>query len=309
MRVLVAFALVVPVLAAVPAAAQAPPAACETADPEYTSWADSRHGWQVRLDGHGRCGERLYATENGGRTWRLIHKSRLGPLRLILRTSRVAGVIFPARFARSRAKALWTRTNGRRWQRTAAIGPWGNESFAVEGRGRLLFWATRSALYRVAGWPSNAMRSRRVFRARAPQHLLQSTTRPWFLLENAPSGIAALVATGPEGDAYVQRGPDPKLALLLHRGQKNRLLRLPGIAAALARLRADAIAPGEAARVAVDWPRLMVSSFAINDHEGRAKPIGVGCVVWRSANAGSTWTVTGVRFEDVPAPCAGRSFD
>ena len=291
MRFLTIATLVVGALVLAPLGEPSPDATCAGADPYITSWADGRHAWQIRLDARGGCTDRLWSTENGGRTWHLVYRGRFGPLGTVVeRTSARAGVIFPARLERTRARALWTNDNGRHWHRTGEIGQRSNPVFAVHGRGRLLFWVTTRALYRVDRWPSRRQRARRVFAPRGSARLFAMSGVPWFTLAGVPGGVATVVGTGAPPTPY-ETGDDPRLALLVHRNGRNRVTRLPGVRAALESIGADGIDPLEGVRVSASWPRVAVGTVAVHTGRGRYKQIAIGCVVWRSNDGGATWRV------------------
>jgi len=252
-----------------------------------TSWADARHGWELRTDDTGtRCGDRLYATDDRGRTWRVVHQEPSGPIADLLRTSVRAGVIFPARWHQMAAKARWTRDRGRTWRRTAEIGPRAAIPFAVAGRRELLFWASQRGVYRVLRWPSTRLRSHRVWRPTPDRRLIGISGTPWYALAVVPDGVATLVASG--------RSEPSRLSVLVHRRGRNSLSRLPPAATALASIGADELRPRQGVEIRAAWPRLTVCAWAIRRGRDGGFAIGIGAVVWRSVNGGRTWRVEGV---------------
>ena len=105
----------------------------------YSSFNDKRHGWQSREAG-------VYATDDGGHTWRRIYRTYA---QRVLRLSASRGVISvgtepsPCECAQ---RQLWTGDGGRTWHATRALGP----DFA--GAGRTLFsWSGDEV--RRSVWP------------------------------------------------------------------------------------------------------------------------------------------------------------
>jgi hypothetical protein len=253
------------------------------------SWADARNAWELRTDETDgpRCWGRLYATGDGGRTWRLVYREPTGPIADILRTSRRAGVVFPLRWQATQAKARWTLDGGRTWRRSAEIGPRARHEFAVAGRGTRLFWATERGLYRVEGWPSSSMRARQAWAPPTGRRILVRATIRGGHFGLVPGGAAAVVADATE--------PSPRLWLLLHRDGGNRLARLPSPTEALAAIDADALDPGAGVTIRTAWPRLAVCSWATAwARRGGDTAINIGLVVWRSRDGGRTWSAEGV---------------
>jgi hypothetical protein len=138
---------------------------------QYASSADSRHRWQSREDG-------VYATDDAGRHWRLIHR---GYATRVVRTSTTTGIISvgsPAPGCNCSTAKLWTNDSGQTWHKAAGIGG------DFQGNGRNLYWWTDSALFRAA-WPpgAGAIKSARV--AAFDGSIADAT--------NISGGVAALV--------------------------------------------------------------------------------------------------------------------
>jgi PQQ-like domain len=139
--------------------------------PEYSSFSDAKHGWQSREDG-------VYATNDGGRTWRRIYNRQAVR---VVRTSARAGVISvgtPTVTCACATRKLVTLDGGRTWSDTQRIS--GN----FQGRGSLLFWWSGGSLFRVQAWPAAAHISSR------PVAHTQGTI---VSAMNVPGGVVALV--------------------------------------------------------------------------------------------------------------------
>jgi hypothetical protein len=216
--------------------------------PGSTSWSDARHGWESRETG-------VFATENGGRTWRRVFAR---PAQNVLRTSPAAGVISVGSAPSScncTARRLWTRDGGRTWHETLELGA------SFTGRGRALYWWSDSTLQQVIGWPprSGSLQSR----------LLERFAEP--IADAAPTdgGVAVLLTDAGHG------WDDPP-HVELDRGGRWESLDLPATGGEVL-----------AVRLAADWPRLTVTGVAV-DGPPRS-------VAWRSNNGGRTWTVASRR--------------
>ena len=294
------------VIALVVAAAVSPLSRADTPPPRI-SWADDRHrfGWvevgspsdpppaEPRCRGARRGTTEGYicATENGGRTWRRIFKAGEGLIYIadFTRTSLTSGIVAIGRESLPRRTlrngVFWTRDNGRHWYETTRIGA------STEGRGRLLFWISRSrhVLYQVQPWPPRVrVRCRGFFVRHAVAQRPQrggnicvgsrhdagmSSTRVAELpagfavfsaLASIPNGVAALVT----GDARTPR-------ILIRQGRAGELRTLP-----------PAPRAGEHGdyELEVSWPRILVSARQHADFKAFR-------TVWTSDDGGFTWTV------------------
>jgi hypothetical protein len=126
---------------AIVAAAGALAAAGAAATPGFTleSWSDYDHGW-------GSTGGVVYATSDGGRTWRPVFNG--GPqIFRVVRTSATAGIVVTGD---TKPVTFWTRDAGRHWYR-------GVELFSTAvGHGNLLYVAAAGALQQLKPWPPRA---------------------------------------------------------------------------------------------------------------------------------------------------------
>ncbi len=141
-----------------------------SAVPGHTSSSDARHTWQSREDG-------VYATDDGGRTWRRIYA---GPAVAVVRTSTEDGVIAvgsPASACNCSTTQLWTADGGRTWHALPEVGG------DFQGRGSRLYWWTAAALYELAWPPKPHPASRRI----------ATTDGQIVSAVDVPGGIAALV--------------------------------------------------------------------------------------------------------------------
>ena len=215
--------------------------------PEYRSFAGEL-GWESRESG-------VYATANGGRTWR-----RLLPryAARVVRTSARAGMIasgFPAPACACTTQQLWTGDGGRTWHPTKGVG------WQFQGRGPYLYWWAGGTLDRVTPWPGRAgvpLRSRRVTRFAGGTIVAAA---------NVPGGVAALVSNRVGGSGWDN---SPRVAVV--RNARVRTIRLPSL-------------PGTplAQSISASWPRITVT--------GASYPAG-SAVTWRSVDGGARWTAS-----------------
>jgi hypothetical protein len=214
--------------------------------PEYRSFT-GRLGWESRGSG-------VYATANGGRTWRRVFPRSATR---VVRTSAGAGLIasgFPAPACACQTSQLWTSDGGRTWHRTKVVGS------QFQGRGPYLYWWQGASLMRVTPWPARpgrALRSRPVAKF-AGGTIVDAT--------NIPGGVAVLVSNRIGGSGWDNA---PRVGVV--RNGRVRTIRLPSV-------------PGTplARTVTASWPRLTV--------RGTSYPDG-GTVVWRSTDGGTRWTL------------------
>ena len=97
--------------------------------PRTTRWADSKHGWQSRQDG-------VYATVNGGRSWRRIYPYPVQAIALVSPTSGVIATGSRPGECMCATRQLWTTDNGATWHDAPGL----TRSFATGG-GEVYFWA------------------------------------------------------------------------------------------------------------------------------------------------------------------------
>jgi hypothetical protein len=229
---------------ATPTAAGSKPTARASSIAAHTSWADARRGWQSRETG-------VWATEDGGRTWRRIHAA---PAERVVRTSAAAGLISVGASPTAcncRTRQLWTRDGGRTWRPAGNVGPF----FAGRGA-RMVAWRDRTVL-RVA-WPPAGTGPLRL-------EPLASFDERVADAKPLPDGtVAVLLSAAGEGwddaprVAIAGRG-DPTVVDLPEAGPRT-------IAYALE----------------VDWPRVRVVAARFGDEAAPA--------VWESRDGGVSWT-------------------
>jgi photosystem II stability/assembly factor-like uncharacterized protein len=167
--------------------------------PGYRSASDANHRWQSRENG-------VYASDDGGKTWRRIYAS---PAVRVVRTSATAGVIAvgsPAPACNCATKRLWTVDGGATWHQTDRLGP------AFDGSGGNFYWWQGGTLHQVDNWPP---------KQQINSHQLASSTGT--IVDDAvlPGGIAALVD---------RRAAAPQV--ILTRAGKTRTVTLPPAGAA-----------------------------------------------------------------------------
>jgi hypothetical protein len=103
---------------------------------DLQSWPDLDHAWAS-------AGSLLYATSDGGKTWRAIFSGGSEIFR-VERTSVSAGIVVTGD---QKPVTFWTRDNGKHWYR-------GIELFSTAvGHGGQLFTAAPSSLVQLKPWP------------------------------------------------------------------------------------------------------------------------------------------------------------
>ncbi len=222
----------------------------ETRLPEHRSFADGLHGWASREDG-------VYATEDGGLSWRAIYpRSAVRVARVSALTGMIAvgERVSPCGCKQVR---LWTADGGLSWHPT----PQGVGGGFVGAAGTLWWWRG-DRLYRAAQWPPGPAG----LRARHAAHL------PGSIVDAAPvpGGVAALVTQRVAG-----LGLDNSPRILLVQGRSVRVLKLPRV-------------PGEilVRSVEASWPTLKVRALDTTAFT-RGEP---GSVSWTSSDGGGTWS-------------------
>jgi hypothetical protein len=217
--------------------------------PEHRSFATALSGWASREDG-------VYATEDGGASWRLVY--RRNAVR-VARVSAAAGMIAVGdRVSRCgcRQARLWTADGGVTWHRTqAAVGG------GFVGSAGTLWWWRRGRLYRAAEWPPGPKGLRPRHAAHLPGVIVDA--------DPVPDGVAALVTRRTSG-----LGLDNSPQLLLVQGGSARVLRLPRV-------------PGDvlAQSVEASWPTLEVRALDTTAFARGER----GSVTWTSTDGGETW--------------------
>jgi PQQ-like domain len=221
--------------------------------PEYRSFAGPLNGWASREDG-------VYATENGGATWRLLYPR--SAIR-VARVSALTGMISVGDRALGcacRQRRLWTPDGGVSWRPTSeAVGN------GFIGSAGTLWWWRGGALFRATHWPPGAAGLRGVRVARLPGVIVDARA--------VPGGVVALVSHRVAGLGFDRR---PRL-LFVQRRRKPKVLRLPWAA-------------GEVVARSVDvaWP-----AMTVRGHDG----VGFirreeGSIEWRTIDGGAKWVVS-----------------
>jgi outer membrane protein assembly factor BamB len=213
------------------------------------SYADALHAWESRESG-------VYATDDGGATWRRI----LGrPAQRVARASARFGVVStgsPAPRCACRPRVLWTNDGGRRWRETTAVG----RSFVA--RGASIFWhdARRVVESRVAAG-GRRLRSRVV--GRVARGAIVDVAA-------VPGGAVALVSNRVRGQGW-----DEQPRVLVAVGGKADVVALPVV-------RGNVLVRSLDAR----WPELRVHARDFVPLAARAVE-----VAWTSPDGGRTWRV------------------
>ncbi|HMI98284.1 MAG TPA: PQQ-binding-like beta-propeller repeat protein [Gaiellaceae bacterium] len=220
--------------------------------PEHRSFPDPLEGWASREDG-------VYATDDGGHSWRLIYSRNAVR---VARVSALTGMISLGDRVSAcgcRQVRLWTADGGDTWHQTLE----GVGNGFVGGAGTLWWWRGGN-LYRAVRWPPPAAGLRR--------HLVVS--RPGAIIDAAPvpGGVAALMTRRVAG-----LGLDVSPRVLLVQSGRVRVLRLP-------RVTGDVLARS----LEVLWPSLTVHAFDVTAFTRGEQ----GPVTWTSPDGGATWTVT-----------------
>ena len=229
-----------------------PVGAGESPLPEYRSFSSPLQGWASREDG-------VYATEDGGASWRLLYPR--SAIR-VARVSALTGMLSLGHRASGcacRQLRVWTPDGGVSWRPTSAA--LGNGFIASAGT---LWWWRGGGLFRATHWPPGAagLKGRRV--ARLPGTIVD--------VKAIPGGVVALVSHRVAGLGFDHR---PRL-LFVQRRRKAKVLRLP---------RAEGEVLSRSVEVA--WPAMTVRGY-----DGVAFFRGVdGAIEWRTANGGAKWTV------------------
>jgi hypothetical protein len=214
----------------------------------HVSYADALHGWESRESG-------VYATDDGGRTWRRVF--RRAAERVARATPRfgVVSTRAPAPRCACRSRVYWTNDRGRRWRETRAIaGP-----FAA-GAGRV-YWHDGRRL--VESRPTKrGLRSRVLGRVEPRAAIVDLAT--------IPGGAVALVSNRVRG-----HGMDNEPRVLLALGGRAELVRLPAVGGYVLVRSLEA-----------RWPELRVRGRDFAPLAARAVD-----VTWWSLDGGRTWRV------------------
>jgi hypothetical protein len=238
---------------------------------DLESWSDLDHGWAS-------AGSILYATSDGGKTWRPVFSGGTSIFRVV-RTSVYAGIVVTGD---QKPVTFWTRDGGRHWYR-------GVELFSTAvGHGAGLFVATATSLSQLRPWPPRGnVRCRGAWwgtafgpgaNARAPKNvcsvpsvvsLHKSTVYTVEKGEFAPDTLAAVPggAAGVVTDGSARGRP---LSVAVYRNGHSAETALPSSF------------PAETAfaglQLLVSWPSLRLDATAGSAH-----------VTWSSSDGGESW--------------------
>jgi PQQ-like domain len=224
----------------------------ESSLPEHRSYADGLHGWASREDG-------VYATDDGGQTWRSVYpRSAIRVARVSARSGMIA-LGDRVSDCGCRQVRLWTSDAGLHWHPTReGVG----KGFAAAAG--TLWWWRGGSLYQAAAWPPGRQGLRPRFFTRATGSIIDA--------KGVPGGIMALVTNRVAGLGF-----DHAPRLLVAQGTVARVLTLP-------RVTGEVLVRS----LEVAWPRVTVRG-----HDGVAFTRGEeGSITWASADGGATWTVT-----------------
>lgn len=232
---------------------QRPVGAGESPLPEHRSFSSPLNGWVSREDG-------VYATEDGGASWRLLYPR--SAIR-VARVSALTGMLSlgdRALGCACRQRRLWTPDGGVSWRPTSeAVGA------GFLGSAGTLWWWRGGGLFRATHWPPGAAGLKGVRVARLPGVVVDARA--------VPGGVVALVSHRVAGIGFDRR---PRL-LLVQRRRKVKVLRLPWVA-------------GEVVARSVDvaWPTMTVQA-----HDGVAfTRRQEGSIEWRTIDGGAKWIVS-----------------
>jgi DNA-binding beta-propeller fold protein YncE len=223
----------------------------ETPLPEHRSFADGLHGWVSKEDG-------VYASDDGGLSWRLIYpRSAIRVARITAQTGMISLGDRVTRCGCKQAR-LWTADGGLHWHSTQQMV---GEGFV--GGGNTLWWWHGGNLFRAAQWPPAKKGLRRYRIAQIRGAILDA--------KPVPNGIAALVTSRVAGIRF-----DHSPRILLVRGPVITGLTLPAVEGQVLVRSLD-----------VSWPQLTVRGVDVAGFT-RAEQ---GAVTWRSADGGTSWRV------------------
>jgi hypothetical protein len=152
---------------------------------EYRSFADGMHGWASREDG-------VYATGDGGATWRLVYPRSAVRVALVTPSTGMISVGDRISKCGCRQVRLWTANGGATWARTPqAVGA----GFAAAAG--TLWWWRGASLYRAAAWPPGPKGIKGVRVASGKGAIVD--------VEPVPGGAAALVSRRVAGFCFDRR--------------------------------------------------------------------------------------------------------
>jgi hypothetical protein len=218
----------------------------------HRSAVDLQRAWASREDG-------VYATDDAGRTWRLVYPRSAIRVARVSATSGMISVGDRVSSCGCRQIRLWTADGGSTWH--ATTGAMGEGFTAAAGT---LWWWRGGGLYRAAAWPPGGRGVRGVRVARVAGAILD--------VQPVPGGVAVLATRRVAGFGY-DRAP----TLVVVRGRTISRPRLP-------RLGGEVLARS----LEVAWPRITVRGADVTAFT-RSE---VGALTWTSGNGGRTWSAT-----------------
>lgn len=215
----------------------------------YTAtWAGARYGWQTRPTG-------VYATENGGRSWRLILAGTpLAALRLS-RTSGIASIASGPGRCMCATRQFFTTNDGASWHPTSALG-----SRFTLGGGHVFFW-TGGTLRMLAPL---TLRSTARLSSTTVATLGDGTISD---VEAIPGGVVALVSSRVNGEGW---DTDPRVVLVHGRTAQTVML------------------PMERGRILVEKVEVAWPTLTVVGTDYVANP--VRSATWVSDDGGTMWT-------------------
>ena len=218
---------------------------------EYRSFSDGMHGWASREDG-------VYATGDGGATWRLVYPRSAVRVALVTPSSGMIAVGDRISKCGCRQVRLWTANGGATWTRTPqAVG----SGFAAAAG--TLWWWRGASLYRADAWPPGR-RSLKGVRVASGKGAIVD-------VKPIPGGAAALVSRRVGGFGFDRA---PLVRFVQNGSVRNRVLPTVG---------GDVLVRS----FEVSWPEISVHGFDVTAFTRRQE----GSVLWRSEDGGATWTV------------------
>jgi len=219
---------------------------------EYRSFADGMHGWTSREDG-------VYATDDGGATWRLVYPRSAVRVARVSPSSGMIAVGDRSSKCGCRQVRLWTANGGATWARTPQAD---GSGFAAAGG--TLWWWRGANLYRAAAWPPGPKGLKGVRVASGKGAIVD--------VEPVPGGAAALVSRRVGGFGFDRA---PLLRFVQNGPLRDRVL---------PRVGGDVLVES----FDVNWPQITVRGADITAFTRHEE----GSVLWRSLDGGASWTVS-----------------
>lgn len=218
---------------------------------EHSSFSDEAHGWATRENG-------VFATEDGGKSWRRIYRRSAFRVARISETGGVVALGDRASPCGCGPVRLWTNDGGAHWSRTReAVG----EGFVAAGG--TLWWWRGGRLYRAVAWPprTGGMHPR----------LVSRVVGAFLDADPVPGGVLALATRRVAGLGY-----DNSPQLILIQGDTERVLELPTVTG-------DVLVRS----LQSSWPVATVRGYdATAFARGEEGP-----VTWRTLDGGRRWFI------------------